>query len=406
MTKTDSQTLQVKDLPVYPPRDKAIDDHAYMKQVMRLGPLVCDGYFGVHTFSHQHMLDMLSDDLTRQLETEGIDLLGIGAGAIRDFFANVMLFSNGTVHRNRRAPLARAFAFPIVKVMRADIRAAATAIIKPLLGGGEVDFLADVAGPMPARIIAGILGVPERDIPHFTTLVYSSIRVLASRSRGILLEAEADLARLNTYVAGVLADRAKSPQQDFLSAYLARVADSALDPTEVRVQIVGLILAGSDTTRSSIATTFARLLDHQDQWEMFKADPDALKADVTAEGLRYDPVVGSLSRIAAQDFMLAGVRIPTGSVLFMSMIAALRDPAIYADPDRFNITRKDHPALHPAFGGGGHRCLGEALARVEIEETLSVLAELAPNARLIGPVPTLRGLTGVRGINGMTVALG
>ncbi|MDA1285739.1 MAG: hypothetical protein O3A08_04795 [Proteobacteria bacterium] len=262
MTKTDSQTLQVKDLPVYPPRDKAIDDHAYMKQVMRLGPLVCDGYFGVHTFSHQHMLDMLSDDLTRQLETEGIDLLGIGAGAIRDFFANVMLFSNGTVHRNRRAPLARAFAFPIVKVMRADIRAAATAIIKPLLGGGEVDFLADVAGPMPARIIAGILGVPERDIPHFTTLVYSSIRVLASRSRGILLEAEADLARLNTYVAGVLADRAKSPQQDFLSAYLARVADSALDPTEVRVQIVGLILAGSDTTRSSIATTFARLLDH------------------------------------------------------------------------------------------------------------------------------------------------
>ena len=90
----------------------------------------------------------------------------------------------------------------------------------------------------------------------------------------------------------------------------------------------------------------------------------------------------------------------------MSMIAALRDPAIYADPDRFNITSKDHPALHPAFGGGGHRCLGEALARVEIDETLSVLAELAPNARLIGPVPTLRGLTGVRGINGMTVALG
>jgi len=397
--------MQVKDLPLYPDRAVNIDDHTYLKQVMRLGPLVRDRYFGVHTFSHAHMLEMLNDDLTRQLETEGIDLLGIGAGAIRDFFANVMLFSNAEVHRNRRAPLARAFAFPIVKAMRAHIRATAETIVRPLLGGGEIDFLEAVAGPMPAQIIAPILGVPQADIPYFTKLVYSSIRVLSSRSRGVLEAAEQDLARLNAYVASVLADRQRAPQDDFLSAYLERVKDSDLDPLEVRIQIVGLILAGSDTTRSAIATTFARLLEHPRQWAQFRADVDGRKADVASEGLRFDPVVGSLSRIASKDFALAGCRIPAGSVLSMSMLTAMRDPVVYADADKFDITRKDHPALHPAFGGGGHRCLGEALARVELEETLSVLARLAPNARLVGAGPVLRGLSGVRGINAMTVVL-
>lgn len=405
MQETISYVRQVKDLPLFPERDKSIDDHAYLKQVMQLGPLVRDSFFGVHTFSHRHMLAMLNDDLTRQLETEGIDLIGIGAGAIRDFFANVMLFSNGEVHRNRRAPLARAFAFPIVKAMRADIRRTAEAIIQPLLGKGEIDFLDQIAGPMPARIIAPILGVPEADIPLFTRLVYSSIRVLSSRSRGVFEAAEQDLGKLNDYVADVLADRQRAPQDDFLSAYLDRVKDSPLDPLEVRIQIVGLILAGSDTTRSAIATSFARLLEDPAQWAGFRADPEGLKADAASEGLRFDPVVGSLSRIAVKDLVLEGTRIPAGSVLSLSMLAAMRDPLIYADPDRFDMRRKDHPGLHPAFGGGGHRCLGEALARVELEETLAALAALAPKARLAGPVPVLRGLSGVRGINGLTVVL-
>ena len=405
MQETISYVRQVKDLPLFPERDKSIDDHAYLKQVMQLGPLVRDSFFGVHTFSHRHMLAMLNDDLTRQLETEGIDMIGIGAGAIRDFFANVMLFSNGEVHRNRRAPLARAFAFPIVKAMRADIRRTAEAITQPLLGKGEIDFLDQIAGPMPARIIAPILGVPEADIPLFTRLVYSSIRVLSSRSRGVFEAAEQDLGKLNDYVADVLADRQRAPQDDFLSAYLDRVKDSPLDPLEVRIQIVGLILAGSDTTRSAIATTFARLLEDPAQWAGFRADPEGLKADAASEGLRFDPVVGSLSRIAVKDLVLEGTRIPAGSVLSLSMLAAMRDPLIYADPDRFDMRRKDHPGLHPAFGGGGHRCLGEALARVELEETLAALAALAPKARLAGPVPVLRGLSGVRGINGLTVVL-
>jgi len=395
---------QIKDLPVFPTRDAGVDDHTYLRQVQKRGPLVRDDFFRVHTFSHRHLFEMLNDNLTRQIETEGLDMRGVGAGAARDFFANVMLFSNGDVHRRRRAPLARAFAFPLVKAMRGDIRAAAKSIIRPLIGAGEIDFIDKVAGPMPAVIVASILGVPEADIPYFTKLVYSSIRVLSNRSQAVFDAAEVDLAELALYVEGILADRRKTPRGDFLSVFLERVKDGQLDELEVRVQVVGLILAGSDTTRSAIASTFARLLERPDQWAMFGANADRLKADVAAEGLRFDPVVASLGRIAARDFVLIDTRIAKGSLLSLSMLTAMRDPEIYARPDQFDITRKDQPALHPAFGGGAHRCLGEALARVEIEETLSLLAEIAPNSQLLS-APVLRGLNGVRGIGPMSVTL-
>jgi len=404
MANTHSYSRQVKDLPLLPPRAEDIDDHAYMAQAKRLGPLVRDEFFRVNTFSHAHFLALLNDDLTRQIETESLDLQGIGAGPARDFFSNVMLFSNGEVHRNRRAPLARSFAFPVVKAMRADIRATAERLIAPYIGAGEIDFIEMIAGPMPAHIIAPILGVPDGDIPYFTRLVYSSIRILSNRSQEVFDQAQVDLAELNTYVEAVLADRRDTPRDDFLSAYLQRVADGPLDEMEIRIQIVGLILAGSDTTRSAISSTFGRLLQHPDQLEMFRADTDGLKTGVANEGLRIDPVVANLARVAATDFVLEDTRIPTGSLLTMSIMTAMRDPEIYANPDTFDITRQDHPTLHQAFGGGGHRCLGEALARVEMEETLSALVTMAPATRLIAP-PNLRGLFGVRGISGMRVSL-
>ncbi len=395
---------EIRDLPTFPDRAPDIDDHTYLQSVLPLGPLVKDRISSPHLFSHAGMLHLLDDAITRQMETEALDLAGIGPGAIRDFYSQVMLFSNGDVHRNRRAPLARAFAFPIVKAMRGDISQVAADLITPLLGTGPIDFLDQVAGPLPARIIAGILDVPASEIPHFSKLVYSSIRALSSRSAAVLAAAEQDLAQLNTFVADILADNRSAPRGDFLTAYLARVKDSPLSEAEIRIQIVGLILAGSDTTRSALAASFARLLQRPDQWALMTGAPEDWKVPAVNEGLRFDPVVGSLARIATTDFAFENTRIYPGTVMNISILAALRDPAVYANPHQFDIRRDDHPGLHPVFGGGPHRCLGEALARVELEQTLATLARLSPSASL-QKAPTLRGLTGVRGIDSMTVTL-
>ncbi|MEO0362384.1 MAG: cytochrome P450, partial [Pseudomonadota bacterium] len=192
---------------------------------------------------------------------------------------------------------------------------------------------------------------------------------------------------------------------DFLSNYVASEAAAALTEDELRTQITSVILAGSDTTRMALCSTVTQLMLRPDQWAAVVGDPEGLKASAVAEGLRFDPVIGSLPRVATAELAFGGVRVPAGSVLSPVVLAALRDPAVYAEPDRFDIAREDHPRDHPVFGAGAHRCLGEALARAELEEALAALATLAPKARLVGPPPMLSGVSGARSIDQMRVRL-
>jgi cytochrome P450 len=392
-------------LPVFPPRPEGITDHAYLAEAAKLGPIVRDRFDILITFSHRHLIQLNDDNLTRQPELDVARIKGITSGPIHDLFANSLLFSNDPRHRARRAPLARAFARPLMEALRPRIRELAAALIRPAIGKPETDFLTEIAGPLPARVIAGVLGAPESDIPHFTQLVYSAIRALSLRSDEVLAEAGRDLAALGAYVEALLAERRMQARDDFLTEYLARTADSDLSAEEIRIQIVTIVLAGADTTRIALASTLSQLIQHPEQWALLRDDPEGIKAAAAAEGLRFDPVIGMISRIAIRDFAFEGVGIPQGAMLGPCVVAALRDPAVYRDPDTFDIRRTDHPRWHPVFGTGAHRCLGEALARAEIEEALAVLATLAPAPALVGKPPTLRGLGATRGIDAMTVRL-
>jgi cytochrome P450 len=150
--------------------------------------------------------------------------------------------------------------------------------------------------------------------------------------------------------------------------------------------------------------TLAHLLRHPDQWRAFCADPDGLKKGVVNEGLRYEPIVSGVPRVAVRDIEIDGYLVPAGTPIAVSLLSALRDPDVYADPDRFDIARTDHPRWHPIFGGGAHRCVGEALARAEMEETLAVIAKLAPHAKLVGAFPRLSP-GAIRQIDQMQVTL-
>jgi cytochrome P450 len=394
---------EVRDLPILESRPQGWDDQRYIAHWRQAGPAVRDRFGTVMTFSQAALAQATDPRITRQAGVEALWVQGIRSGPIHEFFENSVLFANGERHKPRRGPLARAFAQPLMNALRGRVAEETEALVRPLLGRGEADFPAEVCGPLPARMIAAILGAPEADIPHFTRLVYSASRALSFRSPEVLAEAAQDLAELERYAAGLLEDRRANPRDDFLSEYVARVKDFDLSEAEIRWQVATVVIGGSDTTRMALACSFARLLEHPEQWRMLVADPDGMKAGAAAEGLRFDPVVGSLPRVTTQDCEIAGVRLKSGQMVSPSILAALRDPAVYAAPERFDITRTDHPRLHPVFGAGAHRCLGEALARAELEEALAVLARLAPEAELVGPAPTLRGLGGTRGLGPMTV---
>ncbi|MEO1264654.1 MAG: cytochrome P450 [Pseudomonadota bacterium] len=220
---------------------------------------------------------------------------------------------------------------------------------------------------------------------------------------------QADIERDSELLVGevdrLIEDRRAFPRDDFISKLLADAEQRfELSDEELLWQVITLIVAGSDTTRLALCSTLALLLQHPEQWEAFCADPDGLKANVVREGVRYEPPIGSFARVATVDVDLDGATLPAGSPVSVCLLSAMRDESVYRDPAVFDIARGDHPRWHPAFGIGEHRCLGEALARAELEECLAVIARLAPGIRLT-KVPKVRGLNGIRRIDQMWVEM-
>ena len=335
--------------------------------------------------------DIVSPENTRQLETEMKMMQGIFDGPIFDFIAQVMLFANGDAHQRRRQPVARTFAFKLMEAMRPKAAAVASEIITEHLGKGPFDFLKEFAAQLPARIIADILGIPRADLPVFMKWISDTAESIGFVDVPRRADIEKSLVEFNDYVGKLLDDRRANPRGDFLSDYVAATAASGdMTEGEIRAQVVGLILAGSDTTRNSMCMTLFELLQHPEQWKALVADPDGLKKKASEEGLRYQPVVSGIPRVTTKDLEIEGFLVPAGAVLAVSILSVLRDPEVYADPESFNIHRTDQQRWHLAFGAGAHRCAGEALARVELEETLAAIARLAPNTRHVGAAPRLQ----------------
>lgn len=353
---------------------------------------------------HRHADVVFDNTLTRQIEMEPMFLRGISEGPLFDIYRDAMLFANGETHVKRRQPMARTFAFKLMDGMRPRVREIAAEIIAAEKGGGPVNFLDDFSRAIPSRIIAEIVGAPPEDWPQFTKWVADAARGIAFFTPDELPAINEGVARLNDYVAKLLDDRRARPREDFLTSYARATAEEGkLTESEIRVQMAGVILAGSDTTRTGTASILSQLLQHPDQWAMVCADPDRWKKAAVEEGLRFDPPVGSVGRVAIREFDIDGVVIPEGRLASISLVSALRDPDVYPEPDRFDITRTGLPKWNIAFGAGAHRCLGEALARAEMEEAIATIARLAPNTRIVGKPPTITGHVAIRSVDAMTV---
>jgi cytochrome P450 len=380
------------------------DPHGIFRRYRHLTPLLKRENAGYIAIRAADMEPLAFDPRTRQIETEQLTARGIHSGALVELWSSSMLFSNGGEHRRRRSPMSRAFAFKLIEEMRPRIRAAALHILEQHLQAGELDLLGDFASLIPARIIANVLGIPAADVPHFTELVYSVSRSLSiSYAKAEIEGMQTSARQLLQYVDELLGARGAALNNEFLASYLKTVTEADnLSAAEILSQVVTIIIAGSDTTRGAIAMQVALLLQHREQWDAVGADA-ALIPGAVSESLRYEPVVGSIPRFTLEDIEIDGYLVPRNSILSLSTLSAMRDPAQYVDPDRFNIRRTDHPRRHLVFGLGVHRCLGEVLARAELEESLAALVSLLPQLELAGKPPSLQGHGGIRRIDRMRV---
>ena len=349
---------------------------------------------------------LLTHPLVRQVEGEEYVAVnripdGVAARIVRHFF----LFANGDAHRAKRGPFARAFSFAAVRAARPAIRNTARRIVAEAPRGEVFDFVDQVAARVPAEMIAALLGLPAGDVAYFTPRVYALAQAIAPfypHERHDEIETAA--SELWIYVADALTRRMAAPREDLLSELVeAWRSGSTLTFEELVVQVIGIIIGGSDTTRAAFAMLVTLLLQHPRQWGALRRD-SSLVPGAVLEGLRFEPSVGSVVRFTLADIDVEGIAIPQGTMVRLSTMSAMRDGDLYDGAGRFDITRDDHPRLHMAFGHGPHRCLGEMLARVEMEEALAAVIEDAADLELL-TIPTLTGYGGIRQIRQMMTLL-
>jgi cytochrome P450 len=353
---------------------------------------------------HADIQRLGNDPRTAASETVHPELYGVTEGALFDTFEQGMLTANGAAHRRRRAPFSRSFAVRTMADLRPPIRRSSEELIESWYADGQVEFVGQFAAQLPARVIGDLLGLPRADIPSFTRLVYLVTRFLSySILPDEIPESEAACQQLRDYVEKTLEDRRRAPRDDFLSDFLAK-ADAAgeLSPLEIIFQIVQLIVGGTDTTRVAIVVQLALLLQHREQWDAVCRDPSLIPGAV-AEAMRFEPSVASFVRITTEDIEVGGAVIPVGQLIILSTMSGARDEEAYERPDRFDIRRTDQPRLLPAFGAGAHRCIGEALARVELEESLAALAARIPHLQL-DQAPAIKGHSGIRRVDTMRLS--
>jgi cytochrome P450 len=394
----------VEGLPVLKTADLDAYPHGMFRKYRGTHPLVEHELGGYVVLRHADIERLGNDPRTAASETAHPEMLGVTDGALFDLFQQGMLTANGAVHRRRRSPFSRSFAVRMIADLRPQIRQSSEELIDNWYADGQVEFVEQFAAQLPARVIGDLLGLPRGDIPSFTKLVYAVTKFISiSVTPDEIVEAEAACRQLRDYVERTLDDRRRSPRDDFLSDFLTKAeAAGELSPLEIIFQIVQLIIGGTDTTRLAIVMQVALLLEHRDQWDAVCRDP-ALIPNAVEEALRFEPSVASFVRVTTDDIEVGGTVLPAGQFVVLSTKSALRDEDAYERPDVFDIRRTDRPRLHPIFGAGAHRCLGEALARAELEESLAALAARIPQLQLDQAL-TINGSSGIDRVDTLRIS--
>lgn len=337
-----------------------------------------------------------SDPRLMQLPgAKGADAAGIPPGRVRSLLETTMLMSNGTTHQRRRGAFTKTFAHPVVRRKREQVRAVADQIVDDLPRGKAFDFLDLCASRLPAEMIATVLGLPIEQSPWFARQVYSLSRCLTlPYDINNHDEVEAAAEALYHFVAETLAERRETPRDDFLSMLATDGSARALSPEELIYQVMSVIIGGSDTTRSAFNMAVGRLLQNRALWNEVQANRDLIPAAVN-EALRLEPPVGGMPRYVPEPITIGELNVEAGQLLNLLTLSAMRDETCFARPEAFDLHREDHILPHPVFGGGAHRCLGEMLARIELEEGLAALMDGAPDIELV-EMPRMLGNLGIR----------
>jgi cytochrome P450 len=322
---------------------------------------------------------------------------GITSGPLWDRVTRSILNMEGDEHRRLRSLVSKAFTPRATARMDDTIHAVINELINQVADSGHCEFVADIARPYPIPVICALLGAPREDWQLFSRWAEDIFKIVSfdcdlTEEEPVVLKA---WGAFDDYIDAMVADRRRHPTEDLLSELICiEDAGDRLDAGELRMLAFSILVAGTDTTRSQLAASMQVLCDHPEQFALLRDRPE-LAMRAVEETMRHSPSMCSTVRSVTDDVAIDDYLFPADTFILVNTYAANRDFAVYDDPTRFDITRDEPPAIL-TFGGGVHYCLGANLARRELAEALTILAQRLPNPRRIGSSPwkPLLGMSG------------
>jgi len=313
-----------------------------------------------------------------------------------------MLETDPPRHTRLRGLVGPPFTPRAIKAYELVLRELTAAVLDRALPLREFDFIEEVAKQLPIRVLASLLGAPDEDTdrlidwgdrmigntdPELTDVLLDSPE--SDRYRMLPFRSPAAL-ELFDYGHRLAAERRRAPTDDLVSKLVhSEIDGERLTEREFDTMFLLLVVAGNETTRQAIAHGMLALVEHPDQWQRLRDDPELVWASGADEILRWSSPVLHFRRTATQDMELRGQTIKAGDKVVVWYGSANFDEEVFADPLRFDVGRKPNP--HVTFGGGGpHYCLGAHLAKLEVQVMFDLLLPRLADLELTGPPERMR----------------
>jgi cytochrome P450 len=297
---------------------------------------------------------------------------------VTDVMGHTLQTMRGDEHRLNRALVSPAFRQRIMPtIVPPMLRPIANELIDRFVADGEADLVRDFTSRYPFIVITSLLGLPRHSEPEIRRWAMGMLDIQNEQDEAMTCSRE-----FTAYVEPILRQRRDEPGDDLLSTLATtEVEGQRLTDDEIFAFLKLLFPAGADTTYLGLGSTLHSLLTHPDQMELLRSDPVELSRWAAEEAIRLNPPTAWIPRVNMRDITWRGIEIPAGTSMMLGVMAANRDPAVYDDPDRFDITRR--PTGVMTFGVGTHFCLGAHLARAELETALRVILERLDDLELV-----------------------
>jgi cytochrome P450 len=351
---------------------------------------------GVLIAGRATVLELLRDRTLHNSLLHLVRLQGVTEGPVYQMAASSLLALEGEDHTRMRRLVARSFTPRAADGHRPFMRQLVTELVDGFAAAGECEFMGDFADRYPVQVIAHLLGVPREDHARFARWGDSLTHVLSFELSMYREEVETAQAAMSSYLRDLVADRRSQPRADLVSELIAaRDGQDRLNDAELLSLLGGLLFAGYETTRNQLAVAMTVFSRHPAEWVRL-ADHPELAAPAVEEVMRVAGVVSVIPRVTTRDLDLGEWRIPAGTLVSLSLAGANHDPAVYPDPQRFDMVAA-RPEAQIGFGGGAHHCLGASLARAEMQVALPILARTLRDLQLAETPPWRSPLGGISG---------